>query len=557
MSRYERFELRIDAIDQPASDGMTHEVQVEGPAGSASQRIAFDPTQEPWASRLAKVGAQEPDLALRRQVGEALFQVLFSGEKVHTRWSESVGRVEHQDYQGMRLALSVSDPALAMVPWELLYDPDREFIATAADRALARYLDVGEPKTIPASERLNILLVVASPTDLPAITTDEVAKLQASIETLSDDVRLVTLNNKPRDSIRDALLQTDFHVLHFLGHGKAGGLALTKADGSIDVIDDETFAQIFQGRGSLRLVVLSACHSSQAAADALFGGMGPALVRKRIPAVVAMQYPTVLIETAAIFSHGFYRALASGRPVDVAVNEARNAISADQTRLATRDWSTPVLYLGTRDGRVLDLGKVAAERQERGLKSLRTLASGSEDAEAALTVLGGQLHDAEFRISRLVEWLDLERDLNSLALHAETFWKLAKNGMMKQLRRAPAAGGDPTELLDDLESPWGNCHQQLLQLRAALGGLSHISGSATVAAGGGTALDVRAWGDELGSLGEQIGKLFQNGTTDTLDRDSRLFRDRVGEHLTEARNALRSEVKGLSTFAVRLASRIE
>lgn len=558
MSEYERFELRIEAINPQTGDGNTHKVLASGPTGSASEPRSLIPAEEPWISHLAKVTAQEPDLKLRRAVGEALFLWLLGVDKLRALWSESVRRVDDSTkWAGMRVALAVTDPALAMLPWELLYDPDREFIATASDRALSRYLEVTEPGRIPASERLNILLVVASPADLPAITMDEVAKLQGSIEALGESVNLVTLSNKPRGEIREALLRTDFHVLHFLGHGKAGDLALTKADGGLDVVDDEAFAQNFQGRGSLRLVVLNACHSAQADADSLFGGMGPALVKKRIPAVVAMQYHTVLIETAAIFSKSFYRALSSGSPVDVAVNEARNAISSEPRRLATRDWSTPVLYLGTRDGRVLDLSKVAEKRQKLGLKSLRTLASASEDAEAALAELIGQVRDADDRVNRLGEWLELEQDLNSLAQNSKAFSETAKKWMLKESRRAATPGGDPTELLELLEPPWGTCYEQLLKLRTAVGQLSHISGSTGAADGGGAVLDIKAWSDELGTLGEQIRSIFQSSTTDTLDHDSQLFRDRVGEHLTEARNALRREVKGLSRLAVRLASRLE
>jgi hypothetical protein len=558
MKGYARFELRIDKINPPPGDGKTHQVRVDGPTGVGIEHIALDIGEESWASLMAQAASQEPDLELRRLFGEALFKVVLGGDQVGRRWATSVQKVKDSpDLHGLRVALAVTDPALAMLPWELLFDPDREFVATAADRALARYLDVEEPGSIPASERLNILLVVQSPKGLPEITTAEVGRLQTSIVDLGKTVRLETLNNRPKDEIRNALLGTDFHVLHFLGHGKAGGLALTGPDGGIDPIDDQAFAQLFQGRPSLRLVVLSACHSAQADPDALFGGMGPALVRKQIPAVVAMQYPTVLIETAAVFSSSFYRALASGRPVDVAVNEARNAISSDSRRLATRDWSTPVLYLGTRDGRVLDLGQVAAERQIRGLKSLRELASRSEDVEAALAVLRGQVLDAEYQVCRLGEWLELEKELTSLAQNSETFSTVAKKWMAKEARRAGTDGGDPGELLDYVELPWETCYQQLSQFRTALRHLSYVSGARGSTDGGGTAFDVRAWSDELGSLGEQIRESFQSGTIATLDRDSRLFRDRVGEHLTEARNALRRELKGLSGLTAGLASRLE
>jgi len=60
-----------------------------------------------------------------------------------------------------------------------------------------------------------------------------------------------------------------------------------------------------------------------------------------------------LQQTAKTFNDSFYKALAHSEPVDLAVNSARRLLQSHD--LATRDWSTPVLYMGTRTGRVLDL----------------------------------------------------------------------------------------------------------------------------------------------------------------------------------------------------------
>jgi hypothetical protein len=57
----------------------------------------------------------------------------------------------------------------------------------------------------------------------------------------------------------------------------------------LEGINEQEFAQLVSGRRSLRLVVLNACHSAQSEAGGIFAGIGPALVRQRMPAVVAMQ----------------------------------------------------------------------------------------------------------------------------------------------------------------------------------------------------------------------------------------------------------------------------
>ena len=55
-------------------------------------------------------------------------------------------------------------------------------------------------------------------------------------------------------------------------------------------------------------------------------------------------------ETAILFAHEFYAAIADGYPVDTALAEARKAIFARGEGL---DWGTPVLYIRAPDGRIL------------------------------------------------------------------------------------------------------------------------------------------------------------------------------------------------------------
>jgi len=85
--------------------------------------------------------------------------------------------------------------------------------------------------------------------------------------------------------------------------------------------------------------------------------MAPRLVQKGVPAVIAMQY-SIRDETAKLFADKFYRTLALGKPVDEAVQSARNLISI-QIGPDRRDFATPVLYMRARDGVILDLAKEA------------------------------------------------------------------------------------------------------------------------------------------------------------------------------------------------------
>jgi len=173
------------------------------------------------------------------------------------------------------------------------------------------------------------------------------------------------------------------HVVHVIAHGVAGKILLVGEDTkSMSALDDVAFAQLFAGR-AVRLVLLGVCQSAANAAGAPLRGVGPALIAQRVPAVVAMQYPSVLLDTAAAFAGGFYDALAGSLPVDVAVSEARQRLAALMD-LGARDWSTPVLFVGTREASIVEIAAepmavapiTAAETGDaiaRGVERLRRL----------------------------------------------------------------------------------------------------------------------------------------------------------------------------------------
>jgi hypothetical protein len=59
----------------------------------------------------------------------------------------------------------------------------------------------------------------------------------------------------------------------------------------------------------------------------------------------------VLIKTAKVFLDDFYTAVAARKPIDWAVQSARNGISI-QFGLDNREFATPVLYMRAKDGNV-------------------------------------------------------------------------------------------------------------------------------------------------------------------------------------------------------------
>ncbi len=93
----------------------------------------------------------------------------------------------------------------------------------------------------------------------------------------------------------------------------------------------------------------------------VWSGIAPALLKERIPAVVANQYG-IQDRCAIAFTRAFYQALAGGLPIERAVAAGRIAIY--NTDNHGRDWGVPVLYLRTGDGRLFE-GAADAEARER------------------------------------------------------------------------------------------------------------------------------------------------------------------------------------------------
>ena len=170
-------------------------------------------------------------------------------------------------------------------------------------------------------------------------------------------IELDILTEATTRNIRQKLREKSYNVFHFIGHGDfqndKGYICLVNEDNESQLLDDETFANFFLGNNNnhLGLIILNSCKGATISANQAFAGTVSNLVRRGIPAVVAMQY-TILDSSAKLFADEFYRTLALGYSVDTAIQSTRNAISQD-IGLDKRDFGTPILYMRAKDGIIL------------------------------------------------------------------------------------------------------------------------------------------------------------------------------------------------------------
>lgn len=347
------------------------QVQVGESGASADVASPFNETELAFwmavLSREQRVSADE-ESKVARAFGEQLFHFLIHASDDTSRaYFSALERAEREGYQGVRLRLAVERAGLlAQLPWELLYDPQRYFIAKDRRTPIVRFRRMLSLRTpIPVALPLRVLVMVAAPRiivvdgevrPVAALDADgEWSRLQAATRSLQTRglISLERLDDATLPALRAKLRPGHYHVFHFIGHSDmdAGGRGVLLFEGiddatRADVIDGAVLAQELAQEDTLRLVILNSCHSARRLNDDPFDGVSSSLVAQGVPAVVAMQF-AITDRAATAFSEEFYKALADFLPVEAAVSEARRAIT-DYAR--NSEWATPVLYMRADDG---------------------------------------------------------------------------------------------------------------------------------------------------------------------------------------------------------------
>jgi nucleoid-associated protein YgaU len=298
-----------------------------------------------------------------RELGQALYNTLFNSP-LKDCLDDSLRAIDPQQSEGLRFVIDTTEtPDLARLPWEFLYSPAKDdFLFSDRMKPVIRWLNVDEPPpTLRVEPPLRILMAIAAPTDRQGLQVgEEIAQLDHALNGLSEkgQVNTIRLDHASLESLDNALLQSKPHILHFIGHGdfidNEGFLVLESDEfpGKSDIITGRQLAVLLRNHlSSLRLVFLNSCMGATASRSDPFGGVAQNLIRRGIPAVIAMQFP-IPDKAAVSLSKHFYRYLAAGQPVDTALTSARAFLYA---RGYTVEWGAPALHMRTPDGHLFDI----------------------------------------------------------------------------------------------------------------------------------------------------------------------------------------------------------
>ncbi|MGH3753211.1 MAG: CHAT domain-containing protein [Pseudonocardiaceae bacterium] len=287
-----------------------------------------------------------------RELGQRLFEALVADD-VRSLYVTSRQQAREQN-SVLRLVLRVRPPELARLPWEFLFDPGQQDYL-GLSMPLVRYPEVLAPRQpLQVALPLRILGMVARPGDQHALDVDEEQRrLHTALAGLERDglVELHWVAGQTYNALDDTLDEGPWHVFHFVGHGgyngdtEEGTLALADHRGRTRRVGADDLSRLLAEHSTLRLVVLNACDTGRGSALDTFSSTAGALVRRWIPAVVAMQFE-ISDPAAIVFAQTFYQSVAKQRPVDDSVMRARRALRLDNND--TLEWGTPVLYLRAR-----------------------------------------------------------------------------------------------------------------------------------------------------------------------------------------------------------------
>lgn len=376
---------------------------IRSPGGEARERMVFPFDELALASRLKDLqiallrsgGKRRQTLSSEESIvqefGQKLFDALMSGE-IRSRYDVSQ-REAAQRGLGMRIKLRIQAPELASLPWEFLYDGRRaEYICLSTQTPLVRYIELPQViQPLLVTPPLRILGLTASPIGLARLDTEnEKQRVEHALKDLiaAGQMQITWLEHANRRELQRILRHGPWHILHFIGHGgfdpanDEGFIALESEHGELDRLPATQLARLLADHVSLRLAILNSCDGAQGGSTDVFSSTASMLVRRGIPAVLAMQYE--ITDRAAIeFARGFYEALADDLPVDAATAEARKSVSLELTN--TIEWGTPVLFMRGPDGVLFkhlssDELTSQADERERQIR-LRKEAIEREDAE--------------------------------------------------------------------------------------------------------------------------------------------------------------------------------
>jgi hypothetical protein len=298
-----------------------------------------------------------------RHFGETLFNAVFQ-KNIGETYRESKITAESQK-AGLRIRLRFPEnPELINIPWEFLFDQrTHSFLTLSGNTSIVRYMELSiAAKSMQITPPLRVLVVISDPKNYPALNVaKERNKIQQALTPLEKKqrIKLELIEHATLRKITNSIAKHNCHIIHFIGHGdfnkkrNEGVIIIEDDEGNGLQVSSQRIAAIIEGSRSSRLIVLNACEGGVTSTDNIFSGVAQSVVKKGVPAVLAMQY-VITDKSAIVFSETFYNALSRGSPVDTSLSLARLAIYNQPNEI---EFGTAALYMRAQSGRLFGKDK--------------------------------------------------------------------------------------------------------------------------------------------------------------------------------------------------------
>ena len=281
-----------------------------------------------------------------KTVGQALWQALAVDETFAQRRAQTGTQI-------LPLVIQSADN----LPWECLYHPNSGFLGQHAHFTLSCQLHQANVANVPLRPGpLKVLLFTAQPADLDPEsqrlnTEDEQAQvLEALLPWIQDGwVELTVPDDGRFSTFKQLLKKQEFHLVFLSGHGHFehqshsgeppyGVFWFENDRGASEAVRDQDLAAAFTG-SHVQAVVLSACQSGKAASGHLAAGLANQLIQMGITHVIGMR-ESISDRAGILFARHFCDAIGRQERIDVALQQARQAITQPLTGITYRDNDT-------------------------------------------------------------------------------------------------------------------------------------------------------------------------------------------------------------------------
>lgn len=351
----------VRVLDSPAGDAVEIFAQPFLPRELEAFRRAItaaDTINNPKANSPEDDGVLEANIRLVQELGQRLFFALFP-KSLHELYTSSY-RMAYQARAQLRIRLRLTEaPEFAILPWEFLYDPTRnEFPTLSLHSPLIRYTDLMHHiPPLKLEFPLRMLVVIAAPASYPSV--NKAALWHTIVDNLDfmahdNRLRLEQLRKPTLLDLQRRLREQDCHILHVISYGsydeytEDGVLILEDEMGRSRPVSGQHLGALLRDHFPLRLVTLSAIEPLRVAKPSPQLAAGQSLIRRGVPAVVAIQ-SALDLQSTTIFAQQLYTHIADFVPLDLALTETRRALEATSASAA---WGLPALLTRIPDGRL-------------------------------------------------------------------------------------------------------------------------------------------------------------------------------------------------------------